>query len=179
MVNSVVWVSNSHLVQKFFAFSTNFRSRHRNIARQLPTGFRSYFHFGRNQHPTAPTILQSFLGSNGHGAQELISNSLRRTPIFMDFGYALLDSLENEVPDIDNSVMGTGGRAALSTIPSALVIFNLLTLQYHTMSIFKIRMVLFDKFFCVKKREISHPFQGQNCSILKHFSDFECRSGQK
>merc|ERR1712037_735388 len=36
----------------------------------------------------------------------------------------ILDSLENEVSEMDNSVMGSGGRAALSAIPSALKRWN-------------------------------------------------------
>ena len=103
------------------------RTTSRGIARQLHRGFRGYFHLGSRggQNATAPTILQSFLGSNTPQAQDIISHSLRRgTPLLVDFGYAILDSLENEVADIDNSVMGSGGRAALSTIPSALVRWN-------------------------------------------------------
>jgi hypothetical protein len=99
----------------------------RGIARQLHRGFRGYFHLSSRggQNPTAPTILQNFLGSNNPQAQDLLSHGLRRgTPLLVDFGYAILDSLENEIPDIDNSVMGSGGRAALSTIPSALVRWN-------------------------------------------------------
>lgn len=105
--------------------SSSSRNTNRGLARQLQRGFRGYFHIGsRNQNATAPTILQNFLGGNG-AHQELISTSLRRgTPLLVDFGYAILDSLENDVSDIDNSVMGSGGRAALSTIPSALVRWN-------------------------------------------------------
>ena len=44
--------------------------------------------------------------------------------MLVDFGYAILDSLENEVSEMDNSVMGSGGRAALSAIPSALKRWN-------------------------------------------------------
>ena len=51
-----------------------------------------------------------------------MSQGLRRGgPLLVDFGYAILDSLENDAIDADSSVMGSGGRAALNTIPSALV----------------------------------------------------------
>ena len=105
--------------------STASRSTTRGIGRQLHRGLRGYLHLGSRggggQNATAPTILQSFLGSNA--SQDLISHSLRRgTPLLVDFGYAaILDSLENEVSDIDNTMMGQGGRAALSSIPSPLV----------------------------------------------------------
>ena len=104
--------------------STTSRSTTRGIGRQLHRGLRGYLHLGSRggQNATAPTILQSFLGSP-HQTQDLISHSLRRgTPLLVDFGYAaILDSLENEVSDIDNTMMGQGGRAALSSIPSPLV----------------------------------------------------------
>ena len=99
----------------------------RGIARQLQRGFRGYLHFGgRNQNAASgPNNLLSFLSGNGPHAQELISRSLRQgTPMLVDFGYAILDSLENEVSEMDNSVMGSGGRAALSAIPSALKRWN-------------------------------------------------------
>merc|ERR1712223_415445 len=103
------------------------RSTSRGIARQLQRGFRGYLHFGgRNQNAASgPNNLLSFLSGNGPHAQELISRSLRQgTPMLVDFGYAILDSLENEVSEMDNSVMGSGGRAALSAIPSALKRWN-------------------------------------------------------
>merc|ERR1719225_2223426 len=103
------------------------RSTSRGIARQLQRGFRGYLHFGgRNQNAASgPNNLLSFLSGNGPRAQELISRSLRQgTPMLVDFGYAILDSLENEVSEMDNSVMGSGGRAALSAIPSALKRWN-------------------------------------------------------
>lgn len=83
----------------------------RGIARQLQRGFRGYLHFGgRNQNAASgPNNLLSFLSGNGPHAQELISRSLRQgTPMLVDFGYAILDSLENEVSEMDNSVMGSG-----------------------------------------------------------------------
>ena len=70
-----------------------------------------YLHFGgRNQNAASgPNNLLSFLSGNGPHAQELISRSLRQgTPMLVDFGYAILDSLENEVSEMDNSVMGSG-----------------------------------------------------------------------
>ena len=87
----------------------------RGIARQLQRGFRGYLHFGgRNQNAASgPNNLLSFLSGNGPHAQELISRSLRQgTPMLVDFGYAILDSLENEVSEMDNSVMGSGKFAA-------------------------------------------------------------------
>ena len=106
------------------------RSASRSLTRQLHRGFRGYLHMGSRggQNPTAPTtLLQNFLGGNtGHGqGQDWLSQGLRRGgPLLVDFGYAILDSLENDVTDLDNSVMGSTGRAALSTIPSALVRWN-------------------------------------------------------
>lgn len=86
-------------------------------------GLRGYIQLNsRNAqgNPSAPAILQSFLGTN---PQDLISQGLRRnTPLLVDFGFAILDSLENELPDMDGAGMfGTGGRAALGSIPTALV----------------------------------------------------------
>ena len=90
---------------------------------QRHRGFRGYINLnarGQAGNPTAPgQILQNFLGSN---PQDLITQGLRRgTPLLVDFGFAILDSLENEMPDLSDGVLGAGGRAALSTIPSALV----------------------------------------------------------
>ena len=103
------------------------RNPTRSIARQLHRGFRGTLvnlNSRGGQNPSAPTILQNFLGANPQ-AQDLLHQGLRRgTPLLVDFGYAILDSLENELPDVDNSIMGSGGRAALSTIPSALVRWN-------------------------------------------------------
>ena len=87
-------------------------------------GFRGYVNFNRGQNNSqAPQqILQNFLGQN---PQELITQGLRNgTPVLVDFGFAILDSLDNDIPDIDTGAMGAGGRAALSTIPSALVRWN-------------------------------------------------------
>merc|ERR1719483_1882435 len=103
------------------------RSTSRGIARQLQRGFRGYLHFGgRNQNAASgPNNLLSFLSGGGPRAQELISRSLRQgTPMLVGFGYAILDSLGNGVSEMDNSVMGSGGRAALSAIPSALKRWN-------------------------------------------------------
>ena len=92
---------------------------------QRHRGFRGYINLnsrGQTGNPTAPAILQNFLGSN---PQDLITQGLRRgTPLLVDFGFAILDSLENEIPDLSDGVLGAGGRAALSTIPSALVRWN-------------------------------------------------------
>jgi hypothetical protein len=44
--------------------------------------------------------------------------------MLVDVGYAILDSYENEMADLDNLGGNGGGRAALSTIPSALVRWN-------------------------------------------------------
>lgn len=92
---------------------------------QRHRGFRGYINLnsrGQTGNPTAPAVLQNFLGSN---PQDLITQGLRRgTPLLVDFGFAILDSLENEIPDLSDGVLGAGGRAALSTIPSALVRWN-------------------------------------------------------
>ena len=47
----------------------------------------------------------------------------RGAPLLVDVGYAILDSYENEMTDLDN-LGGSSGRAALSSIPSALVRWN-------------------------------------------------------
>ena len=96
---------------------------------QRHRGFRGYINLnsrGQAGNPTAPAVLQNFLGSQGlQGPQDLITQGLRRgTPLLVDFGFAILDSLENEIPDLSDGVLGAGGRAALSTIPSALVRWN-------------------------------------------------------
>merc|ERR1712066_916966 len=92
---------------------------------QRHRGFRGYINLNSTRqtgNPTAPAVLQNFLGGN---PQELITQGLRRgTPLLVDFGFAILDSLENELPDLSDGVLGTGGRQALSTIPSALVRWN-------------------------------------------------------
>ncbi|XP_059079512.1 E3 ubiquitin-protein ligase HUWE1-like isoform X2 [Tigriopus californicus] len=96
----------------------------RAIQRLRPAGgLRGYIQLnsrGAQGNPSAPAILQSFLGTN---PQDLITQGLRRnTPLLVDFGFAILDSLENELPDMDGTgVFGNGGRAALGSIPSALV----------------------------------------------------------
>lgn len=87
---------------------------------QRHRGFRGYINLNsRSQagNPTAPAVLQNFLGSQGlQGPQDLITQGLRRgNPLLVDFGFAIFD-LENEIPDLSDV-----GRAALSTIPSALV----------------------------------------------------------
>jgi hypothetical protein len=92
---------------------------------QRHRGFRGYINLNSTRqtgNPTAPAVLQNFLGSN---PQDLITQGLRRgTPLLVDFGFAILDSLENEIPDLSDGVLGAGGRAALSTIPSALIRWN-------------------------------------------------------
>ena len=89
---------------------------------QRHRGFRGYINLnsrGQTGNPTAPAVLQNFLGSN---PQDLITQGLRRgTPLLVDFGFAILDSLENEIPDLSDGVIGA---RALSTIPSALVRWN-------------------------------------------------------
>ena len=91
---------------------------------QRHRGFRGYINLnsrGQTGNPTAPAILQNILGPN---PQDLITQGLRRgTPLLVDFGFAILDSLENEIPDLSDGVLGAG-RAALSAIPSALVRWN-------------------------------------------------------
>ncbi len=96
-------------------------SRNRGLARQLQRGFRGVFQLGssRNQNATAP-IFQSFLGGNNPHAQEIISTSLRRGgPVFLDFGYAIMESFDNAVSDLDNGDLGSSGRDALNSIPTA------------------------------------------------------------
>ena len=78
---------------------------------------------GGGQNPSAPQVLQNFLGATN--PQEIISQGLRRgTPLLVDFGFAILDSLESELPEVDGSGLMIGGRAALSTIPAALARWN-------------------------------------------------------
>ncbi len=74
-----------------------------------------------------PAILQNLFGSRS----ELVSQGLRRGgPLLVDFGFAILDQLgiDNDLGDLDggNSVLGGAGgvRAALSSIPSALIRWN-------------------------------------------------------
>ena len=92
---------------------------------QRHRAFRGYIHLGSRAggpgHPSAPAIIQNFLGTN---PQDLISHGLRRgAPLLVDVGYAILDSYENDLADLDN-LAGTSGRAALSNIPSALTRWN-------------------------------------------------------
>lgn len=87
-------------------------------------GFRGYVNLSsRGQNNPAPAqLLRNFLGQNPRG---LITQGLRNgTPVLVDFGFAILDSLDNEIPDLGEGGLGGGGRAALSTIPSALVRWN-------------------------------------------------------
>ena len=95
-------------------------TRYRSLQRQR--AIRGYIHLGTRTggpgHPSAPAIIQNFLGTN---PQDLINHGLRRgAPLLVDVGYAMLDSYENDLADLDN-VTSVSGRAALSTIPSALV----------------------------------------------------------
>jgi len=104
------------------------RGTSRSLTRQLHRGFRGYLHMGNRGQtgPTAPaTLLQNFLGGGNHGnqGQDWLSQGLRRGgPLLVDFGYAILDSLESDVNDLENTMGGGTGRAALSTIPSALLV---------------------------------------------------------
>eukprot|EP00095_Tigriopus_kingsejongensis_P000123 maker-scaffold450_size166944-snap-gene-0.20 protein:Tk00123 transcript:maker-scaffold450_size166944-snap-gene-0.20-mRNA-1 annotation:"hypothetical protein DAPPUDRAFT_313219" len=103
--------------------SNSNRTGTRAVQRHRASNLRGYIHLntrGAQGNPSAPAILQSFLGTN---PQDLINQGLRRgTPLLVDFGFAILDSLENELPDMDgNGMFGNGGRVALSSIPSALV----------------------------------------------------------
>ena len=107
--------------------AANTAATNRVVGRSLQRhrAFRGYIHLGARgtgaTHTTAPQILQNFLGTN---PQELISHGLRRgAPLLVDVGYAILDSYENEMTDLDN-LGGNSGRAALSSIPSALVRWN-------------------------------------------------------
>ena len=74
--------------------------------------------------PAGSAILQNLIGN----PQELINQGLRRgTPVLVDFGFALLDQLglDNDMAEMENGgMLGGVGRAALSTIPSALVRWN-------------------------------------------------------
>ena len=90
-------------------------------------GFRGYVNFGGgnrgNQQQGGPQqFIQNFLGSN---PQELINQGLRNgAPVLVDLGFAFLDSLDGNdlaADGLESGVIGSGGRAALSTIPSALV----------------------------------------------------------
>ena len=87
-------------------------------------GIRIHLNSRLQGNPSAPAILQNFLGS----PQDLIQQGLRRgTPLLVDFGFAILDQLTEgtDLPDLDSGgVLGGGGRAALSSIPSALVRWN-------------------------------------------------------
>ena len=79
---------------------------------QRHRGFRGYINLNSRSHtgnPTAPAILQNLVGSN---PQDLITQGLRRgTPLLVDFGFAILDSLENEIPDLSDGMLGAGVRA--------------------------------------------------------------------
>ncbi len=106
--------------------AANTAATNRVVGRSLQRhrAFRGYIHLGARgagATHTAPQILQNFLGTN---PQDLITHGLRRgAPLLVDVGYAILDSYENEMTDLDN-LGGNSGRAALSSIPSALVRWN-------------------------------------------------------
>jgi len=82
--------------------------------------------------PGVPAILQSLLGHNsirdflqlsGTGGANLTQNRLQDARVLvMDSGFAILDSLEDEIPGLESGgLLGTTGGSALSTVPSALV----------------------------------------------------------
>ena len=101
----------------------------RTLQRQRGPGFRGYIHLnsrggGHGGNPTAPAIIQNFLGGGGGGVGMHQDLGLRRG-LLVDFGFAILDSLdENGIPDLEGNVLSSGGRAALNTIPAALVRWN-------------------------------------------------------
>ena len=102
----------------------------RTLQRQRGPGFRGYIHLnsrgggGHGGNPTAPAIIQNFLGGGGGGGGIHQDLGLRRG-LLVDFGFAILDSLdENGIPDLEGNVLSSGGRAALNTIPAALVRWN-------------------------------------------------------
>jgi E3 ubiquitin-protein ligase HUWE1 len=88
-------------------------------------GFRGYIHLNSREqgNPSAPTLIRNILGGAGGGQQDIISQT--RRGLLVDFGFAILDSLEGgDIPELEGSVLGSNGRAALSTIPAALVRWN-------------------------------------------------------
>ena len=98
----------------------------RTLQRQRAPGFRGYIHLNSRGggNPTAPAIIQNFLGGGGGGVgmhQDLVSQGLRRG-LLVDFGFAILDSLDEDLEG--NVLSSSGGRAALNTIPAALVRWN-------------------------------------------------------
>ena len=101
----------------------------RTLQRQRGPGFRGYIHLnsrggGHGGNPTAPAIIQNFLGGGGGGVGMHQDLGLRRG-LLVDFGFAILDSLdENGIPDLEGNVLTSGGRQALNTIPAALVRWN-------------------------------------------------------
>jgi hypothetical protein len=77
-------------------------SRYRSLQRHR--AFRGYIHLGTRGggpgHPSAPAIIQNFLGTN---PQDLINHGLRRgAPLLIDVGYAMLDSYENDLVELEN-----------------------------------------------------------------------------
>ncbi len=114
------------------------RSNTRNLPRSTRGGGGIRIHLNSRAgnalgNPSAPAILQNFLGN----PQDLIQHTLRRgTPLLVDFGFAILDHLGLDSDLADLETMGVGGaggvlgncpgsgRAALNTIPSALIRWN-------------------------------------------------------
>ena len=41
--------------------------------------------------------------------------------LVMDQGFAILDSLEDEIPGLEGGLLGQAGGSALATVPNALV----------------------------------------------------------
>ena len=81
--------------------------------------------------PGTPAILQSLLGHNsGREFLQLTTGGLggagregrdATRVLVMDQGFAILDSLEDEIPGLESGILGQGGGSALATVPNALV----------------------------------------------------------
>merc|ERR1719361_1037233 len=84
--------------------------------------------------PGTPAILQSLLGHNsgreflqltsgGHGLNVGSRHDMRDATrvLVMDQGFAILDSLEDEIPGLEGGLLGQAGGSALATVPNALV----------------------------------------------------------
>merc|ERR1712173_312911 len=63
------------------------------------------------------------LTSGGHGLNVGSRHDIRDATreLVMDQGFAILDSLEDEIPGLEGGLLGQAGGSALSTVPNALV----------------------------------------------------------
>ncbi|QQP39183.1 Uncharacterized protein FKW44_019980, partial [Caligus rogercresseyi] len=94
----------------------------------LPNQLQSQQHSGAAAptiHPHRPYYKTSWGEPPTHKNSFTFDSEEAGQPLMMDVvGLSLLDSMDNDMPDLDSANLSSGGRAALSSIPSALLRWN-------------------------------------------------------